>query len=203
MELVQWFEDNRLFDFASCRKAIDQYHPFTSQPISDDHQRFLECRRELVALSAAELALLPHRTMPEAFVFGAPVSVSGSHARQAVVAFDCDIYDWKHSERERSHLTLADLVVFGGDAVKLDIAARDRGLAVNDLDEIYENLLDLVAALEPRYMNSIFGRRIWESGLIRFESVIWKAKLARLLDASEATVQLETYANVILDSVSG
>jgi hypothetical protein len=209
MELVPWIQDEAgLFDFARSYEAVEQYglsalgrHEY--QNLSESDQVRLLAMREMQLLSSAEFALLPFRLLPRSFLppEKSPISVSGRDAELAFVTAHCDVFNMEHSNRNDADWSLADVVVFAGDAVKLEMVARDRGVDFRDLPLVYDRLREIVPHMGGFYEATPLGSEIWSCGLIRLQSVLWKAKFGLLLGTPNATGELAEYVQEVMWNV--
>jgi hypothetical protein len=197
MQIAETLENLRLFDFSRCARAIDEYELLPTEV--DDSRR--EQLRELLCLSAGEFTLFEHRLYPRAFVppTSHALAVGAVDAVRAFQSYDCSFYS--PPPHPRSRPTLADVLVFAGDIVKLELALDVVAPDPPDLRAVYDEFVSIVDEMGRHYVASSVGRELWESNLVPLQSVLWKAKLACILGVADPQGDVEEFAGQMLQFV--
>lgn len=137
---------------------------------------FVELRRSLVYVAAAEVALVR-------LVFGpveGPIPVTGGEARIALANANCTPFSGVHGPRTAAEIRPWDVILFAGDMSKLQLLGYDDPAALR------ERLPDVVEALEARYRESpvSWGQELVDNGCVRLQALLWGARIALLLNLS-------------------
>jgi hypothetical protein len=177
-----------VFDFSSSMHALDEIiEEYAAAGANEDEVSYT---RDLTYLSAAEYALLPLYLEPaESLVpLEHPLLVSHEATMVAALKVDCST-TWVHQRPEAAQLW--DVALFAGDMSKIERILQ-RNPTLDDIEHLVEEL-------ESRYLEGMtsVARSIGNSGVVRVQGLVWKAKLALVHDPDRLQHHIDNYLDNI------
>jgi hypothetical protein len=183
----QVLQRREVFDFRGTEDLAEELvHEYRGMGADEDTSNFT---RDLVCLSAAEFSLMPLITRPSGSVLPlqSPIAVPPEAVRIAAGKVDCSYMDVHRRKEKLENIRLWDVMLFAGDMSKIELLGSQE-LTLEDLETT-------VQGLEERYQRSesSVGRAIGESGVLRIQGLLWKAKLALHIDPREYEGYVDQY----------